>query len=240
VVVYSSSPNKYRNEDVEQQAAKLQAEFEALMNSRDKPKNEFWSQTADRDGFYSMMTDFYKFERHDSPTTRLRHQKDSTCESKDILNRSMPQNSSDYKLTYITKPGRADVMEPGRELNYNLAYKDPVKFIDEVLAKETQQTTLKEGKAGFGNREEKASCQAAELQKAPSLRRKTAVPHVMTTRMSKVIQPNSLISLQGMSKEASPARSPGMARLSMSGGFERQSNARKTVTMNPGTSIHRV
>jgi len=155
VVVYSSSPNKYRNQDVEQQAAKLQAEFEALMNNRDKPKNEFWNQEADRDGFYSMMTDFYKFERHDSPTTRLRHQKDSTCESKDILSRSMPQNGGDYKLTYITKPGRADVMEPGRELNYNLAYKDPVKFIDQVLAKETQQTTLKDRKGGFENKEER-------------------------------------------------------------------------------------
>merc|ERR1711957_808038 len=123
--------------------------------------------------------------------------------------------------TYITKPGRADVMEPGRELNYNLAYKDPVKFIDQVLAKETQQTTLKDRKGGFENKEERQECQAAELQKSPSLRKKNAVPQVQTTRMSKVIQPHDIITLQGTGQEVSPTRSPGMARLSMSGGFER-------------------
>jgi len=121
---------------VEREAARLRAEFDAVMKSTGRSKNEFWKEDNDKDGFYAMMTDFYKFERHDSPTTRLRHQKDNTCESKDILSRSMPTDGS-YKLTYVTTPGRADVMEPGRELNYNLAYKDPVKFIDEVLAKET-------------------------------------------------------------------------------------------------------
>jgi len=54
----------------------------------------------------------------------------------------MPHND-DYKLTYVTNPDRADVIEPGSELNYNLAYKDPVKFIDQVLTKENVQTTLK-------------------------------------------------------------------------------------------------
>ena len=80
----------YRNPEMEQEAAKLQAEFEALMNTREKPKDsEFWKANQDADGFYEMMTDFYSYDRHDSPTTRLRHQKDNTCESKDILSRSM-------------------------------------------------------------------------------------------------------------------------------------------------------
>jgi len=56
--------------------------------------------------------------------------------------------------------------------------------------------------------------------------------------MSKVIQPHDIITLQGTGQEVSPTRSPEMARLSMSGGFERQNKARATVTMNPGTSMH--
>lgn len=104
-----------------------------------------------------MMTDFYSFNRHASPTTRLRHQKDNTCESKDIIDRAMPHND-DYKLTYVTNPDRADVIEPGSELNYNLAYKDPVKFIDQVLTKENVQTTLKTRKTGFASNEERKSC----------------------------------------------------------------------------------
>lgn len=40
------------------------------------------------------------------------------------------QQNNDYKLTYVTNPERADVIEPGRELNYNLAYSNPVKFMD--------------------------------------------------------------------------------------------------------------
>jgi len=67
-------------------------------------------------------------------------------------------------------------MEPGKELNYNLAYSNPVKFIDEVLAKESLQTTLKNRKTSFCDKNEKHQCQLAELQKSPSLRRKTAVP----------------------------------------------------------------
>jgi hypothetical protein len=55
-----ASGSMYRNPEMEQEAAKLQAEFEALMNTRDKPKeSEFWKANQDTDGFYEMMTDFY-------------------------------------------------------------------------------------------------------------------------------------------------------------------------------------
>jgi hypothetical protein len=42
----------------------------------------------------------------------------------------------------VTDPNRADVMEPTKPINYKLAYKDPVAFMDEILETSNKQTTL--------------------------------------------------------------------------------------------------
>jgi len=77
-----------------------------------------------------MMTEFYKpHAKHESPTTRLRHQKDNTVESKDLFSRSQ-SNKDEYQITYVNGIEKAVNVEPGQELDYNLAYRNPVKFMD--------------------------------------------------------------------------------------------------------------
>jgi len=60
-----------------------------------------------------------------------------------------------YQLEYVTDPDRADVMEPVKPINYNLAYKDPLKFMDNILETSNKQTTLTNRKSNFVSKDEK-------------------------------------------------------------------------------------
>ena len=82
------------------------------------------------------MGDFYSsdLKRHDSPTMRLIQQKNSTTEHKQIFQKQNTRTQQ-YGLHYTASPGKSYVIEPkGGELNYDLAYKDPLKFYDQVMS----------------------------------------------------------------------------------------------------------
>jgi len=46
-------------------------------------------------------------------------------------------------------------MEPVKPINYNLAYKDPLKFMDNILETSNKQTTLTNRKSSFVSKDEK-------------------------------------------------------------------------------------
>lgn len=76
---------------MEEETARLQAEFNDLLHSRSaEPKEKFWTtESGQTDGFYEMMTDFYSSNKHEAPTTRLVKQKDNAWESKHTMRKSM-------------------------------------------------------------------------------------------------------------------------------------------------------
>lgn len=58
-----------------------------------------------------------------------------------------------YKLHYTSSPDKSYVIEPkGGELNYNLAYKNPLKFYDQVMTQDIIQHKVRGSKA-FAERE---------------------------------------------------------------------------------------
>ena len=84
-----------------------------------------------------------KAKKHISPTTRLRHHKDSTVEHKDMIRKSL-KRSSDYSLTYCLSPDKAYVVEPeGGELNYEEAYANKKKFEQKVHNRDDTVTNVK-------------------------------------------------------------------------------------------------
>jgi hypothetical protein len=96
-----------------------------------------------------------KPDKHDSPTRRLRDMKDSTVEKKQHLQGTL-RRTQDYQLTYCPSPDRAYVIEPaGGELDYDLAYKNPLKFIDSVLAQDIRKHTVRQNKEQMAKKQEK-------------------------------------------------------------------------------------
>ena len=73
--------------------------------------------------------------------------KDSTVAHKSHLQSTL-RRTKDYSLTYCPSPDRAYVIEPQEgEINYDLAYTNPLKFIDQVLAQDVQKHTVRQDKA---------------------------------------------------------------------------------------------
>ena len=100
------------------------------------------------DSFYEDLEGFHagpeeKIKKHASPTTRLRHHKNSTVEHKDMIRKSLKRNS-DYSLTYCLSPDKAYVVESeGGELNYEEAYTNKNKFVSKVLNRDDTETIVK-------------------------------------------------------------------------------------------------
>lgn len=82
------------------------------------------------------MDDFYcgdKVKRHQSPTKRLMQQKNACWDHKTKIKSSV-RHSQSYKLHYTASPDKSYVIEPkGGELDYELAYRNPVKFYNQVM-----------------------------------------------------------------------------------------------------------
>jgi len=78
------SSHKFRNADLEEKTAALQAEFDALLGARQtSSKVEF---IAKDESFYSTMSEFYSgHKKHESPTRRLMNQMDAACENKSVI-----------------------------------------------------------------------------------------------------------------------------------------------------------
>merc|ERR1712166_594442 len=91
----------------------------------------------------------------------------------------------------------ADVMEPVKPIDYNLAYRDPVKFMDKILETSNKQTTLTKRKSGFISQNEKRALVQEEKQKPISVRRKTVAPQKMESRMSKIVGVVDVVALTG-------------------------------------------
>jgi hypothetical protein len=91
------------------------------------------------DDFYTIMGDFYNkgdMNKHVSPTKRLISQKNSTWAHKEVIADNMKASQA-YKLHYTTSPDKSYVIEPrGGELDYNLAYKNPLKFYEQVMTQD--------------------------------------------------------------------------------------------------------
>lgn len=50
------------------------------------------------------------------------------------------QNNQNYKLHYTASPDKSYVIEPkDGELDYDMAYKNPIKFYDQVMTQEILQ-----------------------------------------------------------------------------------------------------
>lgn len=94
------------------------------------------------DDFYKMLDDFYADghqTRHESPTRRLIDQKHSATKSKQKVQQDVRHGQA-YKLHYNHSPDKHYVIEPkGGELNYALAYKNPVKFYNQVVSQQITQ-----------------------------------------------------------------------------------------------------
>jgi len=94
------------------------------------------------DGFYKACVDYYKegSKKHDSPTSRLVSQKNTTVQHKQELLDTFDRSRS-YNQFY-SSPGRSYVVEPERnkEIDYNMASKDLEKFYDNVLSEKVVRT----------------------------------------------------------------------------------------------------
>lgn len=136
--------HKFRNVDLERKTEELQAEFQRILASKVERKTIV---DGLNDNFYEVMEQVVsKPDKHDSPTRRLRDMKDSTVEKKQHLQGTL-RRTQDYQLTYCPSPDRAYVIEPaGGELDYDLAYKNPLKFIDSVLAQDIRKHTVRQNK----------------------------------------------------------------------------------------------
>lgn len=131
------SDNKFKNPALEAETAKIEAEFNRILKSGNSPtaspRRGGNPADADRDGFYKLMGEFYSsdMKRHVSPTKRLIKQKNSTWEHKALLQH---HHDDKYGLHYTASPGKSYYIKPeGGELNYDLAYKDPLGFYDQVM-----------------------------------------------------------------------------------------------------------
>ena len=131
--------HKFRNPELEAKTAQIQAEFEALLKEagpagRISPRKG-GHEDLKMDDFYQVMGSFYSsdMKKHKSPTKRLIKQKDTAFAHKELMSRDLHRTQS-YGLTYISSPDKSYVIEPkGGELNYDMAYKNPLKFYDKVL-----------------------------------------------------------------------------------------------------------
>ena len=139
------SNHKFRNVELEEKSAALQAEFERLLASRGPATKKVVDSVSDN--FYEVMEEVVsKPGKHESPTRRLMNMKDSTVQHKTHLQATL-RRTGDYSLTYCPSPDRAYVIEPhAGEIDYDMAYKNPLKFIDQVLAQDVRKHTVKQDK----------------------------------------------------------------------------------------------
>ncbi len=95
-----------------------------------------------RDGgaFYEAINDFYYGDpdqsAHDSPTRRLVEHKNTSISHKQTMkdnNIIGPCKNAEYGLTYTTGVKNSYLVEPGSELDYKLAEKNPQKFYDQMF-----------------------------------------------------------------------------------------------------------
>lgn len=135
------------------------------------------------DDFYKVMGEFYgSVKRHTSPTKRLRDMKDSTVVHKTVLKQGL-RRTQDYSLTYCTSPDKAYVIEPhSGEIDYELAYKNPLKFMDKVIGENVTKHKVGQNKEMKQAQELKIKMALAMGGKSP---KKKKIPLQLTSKETK-------------------------------------------------------
>jgi hypothetical protein len=120
--------SKLNNQDLQKKTDAMQEEYEKLLSEMETFKN----QREHGEDFYQTYQEMYGRgkgdEKHESPTKRLVALKDTTVEHKGVMDKKGARYGDSYKLTYCANPTKSYVVEPGKEINYKLAEKDPEKF----------------------------------------------------------------------------------------------------------------
>lgn len=92
-------------------------------------------------------------------------------------------DKGEYALTYTPGPGKSYVIEPhDGQLNYRLAEKNPLKFMDQVLAGDVTKHTVGKDKEAMRKNEEEQKQRAAEGKKPLKKRIETVVKSKVTKR----------------------------------------------------------
>lgn len=106
----------------------MQAEYEKLLGEME----EFKQRREHGEDFYQTYQEMYlkgpDDEKHESPTKRFVHQKNTTVEHKAVMDKKGARYGDTYRLTYTSNPTKSYLVEPGKEINYKLAEKNPEKF----------------------------------------------------------------------------------------------------------------
>lgn len=184
------SNHKFRNTELEQKTAEIQAEFEQILNSsapgRFSPrKSAAGTDGTDMDKFYEVMGEFYKsdMKRHSSPTKRLMKQKEAAWTHKAVLYKDHRPQSGTYGITYVTSPDKLYRIEPvGGEINYDLAHKNPLKFYDKVMQQDINQFKVRKSKQFDEDQQKKIADAIAEGRRVP---KKKKAPLEMTSKVTK-------------------------------------------------------
>lgn len=148
----ASDSNVYANPDLDAKVDALQAEFQRLLNDGSAPTT-IGTDVLGMDEFYKVMGDFYGsgMKKHESPTRRLRQQKDSAVVHKTYLKEKLRRgeiDQSQYSLTYVHSPQKTFVIQPKEgEIDYSIAQKNPLKFFDKVLSQDLVEHKVHKAKA---------------------------------------------------------------------------------------------
>jgi len=120
----------FHNPLLEDKIARVQAEFNALLNeqSTTSPERRRVGDSLHMDEFYQVMGEFYDsgMKKHESPTRRLMDQQKASWKHKNHLFKKQRTGDIDvkgqYSLTYTVDPSRTYVIQPKEgEINYDLA-----------------------------------------------------------------------------------------------------------------------
>ena len=117
--------NMFHNQQFEDKIARVQAEFQALLEGKASSPPRRTTDDPRKDKFYLLSDDFYNVQKHASPTRRLMDQQKASWKHKDHLYKKMKRGEIDfeqYSLTYTVDPHRTFVIQPKEgEINYDLA-----------------------------------------------------------------------------------------------------------------------
>lgn len=127
--------------------------------------NELNERRINRNGdyFYEALNQYYQegTEAHSSPVRRLIQQKNTAFDHKKTMAANI--DKGEYALTYTPGPGKSYVIEPhDGQLNYRLAEKNPLKFMEQVLAGDVTKHTVGKDKEAIKRNEEEQKQRAAE------------------------------------------------------------------------------
>ena len=102
------------------------------------------------DKFYEIMGEFYEcnLRKHASPTKRLMQQKDAAWRHKEFLTKKIGKPDAEtYSLTYVASPKKTYIIQPqGGEIDYDIAFKNPIRFYDNVMNQDIREHSVAQGK----------------------------------------------------------------------------------------------